>query len=313
MAAARDGLAQSRSGAPLVAFFSGTSANAAAQYVSSFRLGLKEQGYVEGQNVDVTIRYAEGDLTRLSGLADEIVRLTPEAIVTGSTAATLAVRRATITIPTICAALTDPVGTGLIATDSRPEGNVTGILNNLDSLPGKRIELARELVPGAHKFGVLVNGSNESNIVQLRDTSTAAGPLALDIAPIDVRHATKIEPALRDLARHQIEVLLVLQDPMFNTEGKRIARLAVELQLPTVHGFRENVEDGGLLSYGINLRENFRRAAYFVTRVLQGTNPSDLPVELPTKIDLVINLKTAKALGLTIPPALLALADEVIE
>jgi putative ABC transport system substrate-binding protein len=130
---------------------------------------------------------------------------------------------------------------------------------------------------------------------------------------MDVRHATEIEPALRDLARHQIEVLLVLQDPLFNTEGKRIARLAAELQLPTVHGFRENVEDGGLLSYGINLRENFRRAAYFVTRVLQGTNPSDLPVELPTKINLVINLKTAKALGLTVPPLLLVRADDVIE
>jgi putative ABC transport system substrate-binding protein len=183
----------------------------------------------------------------------------------------------------------------------------------LDTLPGKRLELSRELVPKAQKIGVLVNSSNESNAVQRHDTLAAASASGINLSLAEVRFPSEIQPALEDLAQQKVDVVLVFQDPMFNAEGKRIAELAVALKLPTVHGFRENVEDGGLLSYGINLRDNCRRAAYFVTRVLQGTNPSELPVELPTKIDLVINIKTAKALGLTVPPLLLVRADEVIE
>jgi putative tryptophan/tyrosine transport system substrate-binding protein len=298
---------------PLVAFLSGTSISPAAKYVSAFTNGLQELGHLEGRDINVAFRYANGDLTRQSALVDELFKMQPDMFVTGSTAATIAVRRFTAKIPIICAALTDPVGLRLVVSHARPGGNVTGILNNLDSLPGKRLELARDLIHGGTKFGMLVNASNESNAVQKRDALAAASFLGVQLLPVEVQSATELGSALETLAREHVEFVFILQDPMFNNEGRRIAAFAVTLSLPTMHGFRENVEDGGLLSYGINMRENFRRSAAFVDKILKGTIASDLPVELPTKEELVINLKTAKALGLVVPPSLLAIADEVIE
>jgi putative ABC transport system substrate-binding protein len=298
---------------PLVAFLSGTSAAAAAKYVGAFMLGLQELHYVEGRDINVAFRYANGDLATQSALVDELFSLKPSAFLTGSTAATLAVRRVTASTPIICAALTDPIGLGLAASHARPGGNVTGILNNLDSLPGKRLELARELINGGTSFGMLVNASNESNTVQKRDALAAGSLLGVRLIQSEVRSAVEIEPALERLAREKVAFVLILQDPMFNNEGRRIAALALALGLPTMHGFRENVEDGGLVSYGINMRENFHRAAAFVDKIVTGTSAGDLPVELPAKEELVINLKTAKALGLSVAPSLLARADEVIE
>jgi putative ABC transport system substrate-binding protein len=298
---------------PLIAFLSGTSALLAAKYVSAFTLGLQERGYVEGRDINVAFRYASGDLTRQSVLVDELFQLQPNVFVTGSTAATIAVRRVTASIPIVCAALTDPIGLGLVVSHARPGGNVTGVLNNLDSLPGKRLELARELIHGGIKFGMLVNTNNESNAVQRQDALAAASLLGVQLVPAEVQSAAEIERALEMLAREHVEFVFILQDPMFNNEGRRIAAIAVALRLATMHGFRENVEDGGLVSYGINMRENFRRAADFVDKILKGNSPGDLPVELPTKEELVINLKTAKALGLAIPESFLIRIDEVIE
>jgi putative tryptophan/tyrosine transport system substrate-binding protein len=297
----------------LIAFLSGASASTSAKYVSAFMRGLKESGHVEGQDINVAFRYADGNLIEQSILVDELFQLRPNVFVTGNTAATIAVRRATAEVPIICSALTDPVGFGLVVSIARPGGNVTGILNNLDSLPGKRLQLARELIHGGTKFGMLVNAVNQSNAVQRQDALAAASLLGVKLVPVEVRSAAEIERALEQLARQNVELVFVLQDPMFNNEGRRIASLSVTLGLATMHGFRENVEDGGLVSYGINLRESFQRAAAFVDKIFKGAKPSDLPVELPTKLELVINLKTAKALGLTIPETLLATADEVIQ
>src|SRR5215469_5999409 len=205
----RQGAAQGALSRPTVAFFSGTSTTTAAQYVSGFLAGLQDGGYKDGREFDLATRYANGDLTRMSLVADEIFQLMPAVVVTGSTAATLAMKRTTTAIPIICAALTDPVGTGLVASHSRPGGNVTGILNNLDTLPGKRLELSREIVPGAHKLGVLVNGGNESNVVQRHDTLIAGRALGIDLVLADVRLATEIEAALHDLARQRGEVVMV--------------------------------------------------------------------------------------------------------
>jgi putative ABC transport system substrate-binding protein len=298
---------------PLIAFLSGTSTSSAAKYVSAFMLGLQESGHVEGRDINVAFRYANGDLTTQSALIDELFQLKPNVFVTGSTTATIAVRRVTANVPIICWALTDPIALGLAVSHARPGGNVTGILNNLDSLPGKRLELAREIIHGGTKFGMLVNVANQSNVVQRQDTLAAASLLGVQFVPVEVRSGDEIQRALELLARERVEFVLVLQDPMFNNEGRRIAALAVALRLATMHGFRENVEDGGLVSYGINMRENAHRAAAFVDKILKGANSSDLPIELPNKEELVINIKTAKALGLEVPPTLLALADEVIE
>src|SRR5262245_25778863 len=242
---------------PLIAFLAGTSPSRAARYVDGCMLGLREHGYVEGREINVVFRYADGDLTRLSTLADELFQLQPNVFVTGSSAAALAVRRITADIPIICAALTDPVGVGLVESHARPGSNVTGVLNNLDSLPGKRLELAREVISGATKIGMLVNAGNQSNTVQGRDTVAAASVLRVQLVEVTVRSAAEIEEALRLLARERVAFVLILQDPMFNNEGRRISALAVELRLATMHALRENVEDGGLISYGINLRENF--------------------------------------------------------
>jgi putative tryptophan/tyrosine transport system substrate-binding protein len=306
-------VSQSSTGRFLVAFLSGTSESSAAKYVNAFTRGLYESGHVEGGDINVAFRYADGDLAKQSTLVDELFQLKPNVFVTGSTAATIEVKRATAAIPIICWALTDPVGLGLVKSVSRPGGNVTGILNNLDSLPGKRLQLARELVHGGTKFGMLVNAVNQSNAVQRDDALAAAALLRVQLVSVEVRSAAEIEPALEQLAGQHVELVLVLQDPMFNNEGRRIAALAVKLRLGTMHGFRENVEDGGLIAYGINMRENVHRASAFVDKIFKGANPSDLPVELPTKVELVINIKTAKALGLAIPETLLATADELIE
>ena len=226
---------------------------------------------------------------------------------------TFAVKQATETIPIICATLTDPIGFGLATTDARPGGQVTGILFTLDTLPGKQIEMALEAVSGVATLGMLVNTKNLAAQIPRRDAIAAAATLGIKPVLVDVRDADGLDAAFQVLAHAGVGLVFVLPDPLFVSERRRIAALASEAHLPTLFALREHVQEGGLLSYGIDVSEGFRRVASFVDKILKGAKPGDLPIELPTKFELVINLKTAKALGITVPATLLARADEVIE
>ena len=303
-------LAQVSPGRPLIAVLG---AGSAGTLVSDFSQGLQELGYVEGRNIDIVYRYADGDQERLPLLADELVRLKPDVIVTGSTDATLAVKQATAAIPIVSTALTDPVAFGLVESQARPGRQVTGILTTLESLPGKQLELALELVPGATKIGMLLNTKNRVHAPQQRDVKAAANALRVTLVPIDIRAANELNAGFQTLVRERVELVLMLADALFYSERRQIADLAAAAQLPSMYTYREYAIAGGLVTYGINLRESSRRAAAYVDKILKGSKPGDLPVEFPTKLEMVLNLKTAKALGITIPPVVLARADEVIE
>jgi putative ABC transport system substrate-binding protein len=309
----RGALAQASTRRPLVAFLVGPTSAAASHYVISLEQRMQELGYVAGRDVDIVYRYADGDLARLPALADELVRLKPDVMVASNTQAAIAMKQVTAAIPIVAAVVTDPVGLGLVASHARPGGNVTGILSTVDTLPEKQLALAAEVVRDTVKMGMLVNAGFQAHTIQRRGAEGAAAALTIKLVPVEVRLPDDLDAAFQSLARERVESVLVLQDPMFLSERRRIAELAITARLPTMFGFREHVEAGGLMSYGIALRANFRRAADFVDRILRGAKPADLPVELPTKFELVVNLKTAKALGIAIPEAFLVRADALIE
>jgi len=274
--------------------------------------GLQELGYVEGRSADFAFRFAEGKLDRLPALVQELVRLTPDVIVVGVTPAAVAARALTRTIPIVCPLLADPIGFGLIASESRPGGNVTGVLFRTEGLAGKQVELALQLIPSIGKVGLLVNVAS-GVIIDRQDAESASKAVGIKLIPAEVRKADDLQAAFEALANEQVQAVIVLVDGMFFAERERIASLAGAIRMPAIYGFRDHVDAGGLISYGVNLAENFHRAATYVHKILKGAKPGDLPVEFPTKLELVINLKTAKALGLTVPPTLLARAEEVIE
>ena len=302
-------VAQISSRRPVIAVLIGGSLD----YASALTQRIQELGYVAGRNVEFVYRYADGDVARLPALADELVRLNPNIVVVTNTQAAIAMKQATGVIPIVATNLTDPIGFGLVASHARPGGNVTGILASLDTLPEKQLALAAEVIRGAAKVGVLVNAGFQAHAIHRKGAEAAAAALAIKLVPVEVRRADDLDAAFQFLGRERVDGVLVLQDPMSLVERRRIAVLAIAGRLPTMFGFREHVEAGGLMSYGLDLRANFRRAADFVDKILKGTNPADLPVELATKLELVINLKTAKAIGLEIPPIMLTRADEVIE
>jgi putative tryptophan/tyrosine transport system substrate-binding protein len=242
-----------------------------------------------------------------------LVALHPTIILAPVTAAALAAKKITSTIPIVSPQMIDPIGLGLIESHARPSSNVTGLLASLDSLPGKQIEILREVVPSAARIGVLVNIGNAQNPVQMREALTAVRSSPVTLVPMEVRSGDGIHLAFDALARKPVNGLLVFADPLFFAERRRIASLVAAARLPAIYSLREHVEDGGLLSYGINRMASYRRAAYYVNRILKGEKPADLPVELPTKLELVVSLITAKSLGLTIPESFLVRADEVIE
>jgi putative ABC transport system substrate-binding protein len=308
-----NGLAQSPPKRPLIGLLLSSSKAEGARYYSGFPLGMRELGYLEGRQYGLEDRYADGDGSRLPLLAEELVRLKPDVIVAATTPGTLAAKQATASIPIIGVNLTDPVGFGLVASEARPGANVTGILFRLEGLTGKQVEIALDLIPGTSKMGILVDVNNPSNMLQRREVEAAAGKSAVSIAPVDVRTVDEIGAAIQTFVRERASIVVVLASAMFLNARRKIAAFALASRLPTVFNFREHVEDGGLISYGVDLRQNYRRAAYFVDRILKGEKPGDLPVEFPTKVELVVNVTTAKAIGLTIPPVLLARADEVIE
>ena len=273
---------------------------------------LSQLGYREHENFEMEARYADGNAQRLPALAEELIAVRPNVILAHNTSAAVALKHATSSIPIVAVFVIDPVGAGLIASEARPGGNVTGLLFASPGLVGKQLELAMELVPDAREFGVLLNVNNPANLSQRRDLEKESGQKPVKLIFRKVRLPEDIDPALRALSE-QAQAIIVLADTMLNTAERRIAELAIERKLPTISGFREAVADGGLVSYGINSSGNWRRAADYVDKILKGTKPGDLPIEFPTKLELVINLKTAAALGLTVPPDLLARADEVIE
>ena len=283
------------------------------KFIAAFRQRLGQLGYVEGRDFVLDLRWALGRVDRFPALADELARVGPEVVVAATVAAALAAKQAMPTTSIVVPFLTDPIGLGLVASHNRPGGNVTGTLMTFDGLIGKQLNLARELVPGTSKIGMLVNMRNPANVSQRRDAEVTAPALGVDFVTTDVSSAEEVEAAFQTFARERSQFVLVLSDLVFTTERRRIAALAIAARLPTIYGLREHAEDGGLVTYGVALIENWRRAAYFVDKILKGTKPADLPVELPTKYELVINLRTAKALGVDVPDELLTLADEVIE
>ena len=308
-----NGLAQPPPKRPLIGFILSSSKAAGARYYDGFPLGMRELGYLEGRDYGLEDRYADGDGSRLPLLAEEVVRLKPDVIVAATTPGVLAAKQATASIPIVGVNLTNPVGFGLAVSEARPGANVTGILSWLEGLTGKQVEIALDLMPGTDKMGVLVDVNNPVNLVQRREIEAAAVKSAVSIVPVDVRAADEISAAIQTFVRERASIVVVLASAMFLNARRKIAAFALASRLPTVFNFREHVEDGGLISYGVDLRQNYRRAAYFVDRILKGAKPGDLPIEFPTKVELIVNATTAKVIGVTVPPTLLARADEVIE
>jgi ABC-type uncharacterized transport system substrate-binding protein len=282
------------------------------RWVTAFVQRLRELGWIEGRTVAVEYRWAEGRSERFAEIAAEFVRLKVDVIVTYATPPVVAAKQATAVIPIVSAVMGDPVGTGLVASLARPGGNITGLSVLTPDLAGKRLELLREVVPGLRGLAFLGNVSNPITALEMGEVQAAAGTLGLDVVTLEIRRPEDIAPAFETL-RGRAQALYVAGDPLVAANRVRINTLALVARVPAFYNEREYVEAGGLMSYGVNWPDLFRRTADFVDKILRGAKPADIPVEQPTKFDLVINLTTAKALGLDIPTTVLARADEVIE
>jgi putative tryptophan/tyrosine transport system substrate-binding protein len=283
------------------------------RYINGFLSGMRELGYVEGRDFDMTYAMADFHADRLPQVTAELVKLAPDVIVAGATLEAVAAAKATATIPIVVGALAEPVALGFATSDARPTGNVTGIMPYVKGLPAKQLELAREVVPGATRIGLVDDVTDPKAHPQRQEIEAAGRSLEIEIVPAEVRTAADIDAAYQALASAGVRAVVVEQSNMLVNASKTIAEAASSKRLPTVYGYREHVEAGGLVSYGINLDWCQHREAYYVDKILKGTKPSDLPIEFPTNVELVINLKTAKALGITVPSSLLVRADEAIE
>jgi putative ABC transport system substrate-binding protein len=285
----------------------------AVRYLGDFLNGMRELGYTEGQDFEMLYRFADFHADRLPQLAMELVQLKPDVIVATATIQAVALKKATDTIPIIIGALADPVELGLITSFARPGGNVTGVMPYVKGLPTKQVEIARELVPGATRIGLLDDVTDPKARPQRREIEAAGQNLEIQIIPAEVRTATDIGQAYETFSTANAEVVVVEQSSMLIFARQVIAEAAAAKKLPTLYGYQEHVEAGGLISYGVNLDWCFNREAYYVDKIMRGAKPADLPVEFPTTLQLWINLKAAKALGLKISPDLLVRADKVIE
>ena len=301
-----------QSAMPVVGFLSSGTPEGLAHLTSAFRQGLNEAGYVEGRNVTIEYRWAEGQYDRLPALAADLVRQVTVLAAT-TTPAALAAKRATSTIPIVFTIGADPIAIGLVDSLSRPSGNVTGVNNYLSDLGSKRLELLRELVPNAAVIGVLVNPNFPDAESQSKDLREAARKLGQQVHVVNANSENDFERAFATFVQLQARVLLVTVDPLFNSRREQLVALAARHKIPTMYFGREFVLAGGLMSYAANLADGYRQAGIYVGRILKGARPADLPVVQPTKFDLVLNLKTAKALGLTVPMIMQMTADEVIE
>ena len=297
---------------PVIGFIVAGTPLSHGQWVAAFVQRLRELGWIEGRTVAIEYRWGEGRNERFAEIAAEFVRRKVDVIVTSATAAVVVAKQATSVIPIVFAAAGDPVGTGLVANLARPGGNITGLSIQQTDVAAKRLELLREVVPGLGRLAILANVGSPSVVLDMREVQATARTLGLEVTTLEIRRGEDIAPAFEAL-KGRAEALYVVLDPLVNTHRIRINTLAMAARLPTVHGSREGVEAGGLMSYGTNFLDVFRLAADYVDKILRGAKPGDIPVEQPTKFDLIINLTTAKALGLTTPESFLLRADEVIE
>jgi putative tryptophan/tyrosine transport system substrate-binding protein len=298
---------------PVIGFLNSGTPAGLAHLTAAFRQGLNEAGYVEGRNVAIENRWAEGQYDRLPALAADLVRRQVTVLAATTTPAALAAKGATSTIPIIFTIGADPIAIGLVDSLSRPSGNVTGVNNYLSDLGAKRLELLRELVPNAAVIGVLLNPSFPDAESQSKDVKEAARKLGQQVQVVNANSENDFDRAFATFVRLQARVLLVTVDPLFNSRREQLIALAARHKIPAMYFGREFVSAGGLMSYASNLADGYRQAGIYVGRILNGAKPADLPVVQPTKFELVINLKTAKALGLTVPLIMQMTADEVIE
>jgi putative ABC transport system substrate-binding protein len=298
---------------PRIGFLTADSFSALAHRTAAFRQGLRALGYVEGKTIVIEWRSAEGKLDRLPALAAELVNLKVEVIVTGGSGATRPANEATSTIPIVMTQDPDPVRNGFVASLARPGGNITGLSNFVSELSGKRLELLKETVPKLARVAVFGTSTSPGNSQALRDTELAAGALAVTLQYLDVRGSKDIEAAFRAASKEQAQAFLGLGGPVLASNRAQIVELSLKARLPTIYWRSDIVEAGGVMSYATSITDLDRRAATYVDTVLKGVKPADLPVEQPTKFDFIINLRTAKQIGLTIPPNVLARADRVIK
>jgi putative ABC transport system substrate-binding protein len=303
--------AQQASKLPTIGFLGMATKSTWQQWTSAFIGRLRELGWIDGSNVAIEYRWAEGRSERFAQIAAEFVRSNVSVIVTAG-AAVVAAKQATSKIPIVFAVASDPLGSGLVASLARPGGNVTGLSVQAPDLAGKRLEILREIVPALHTLAVMANANYPAAVLEMEEVQSAARQLGLEVLRAEIRRTEDIAPAFEAL-QGRAQGLYVCIDFLTDTNRLRINTLALGARLPAMSGFREGVEAGGLIFYGANVPDLFRRAAEYVDKILRGGNPADLPVEQPTKFDLVVNLTTAKALAIIVPPTLLARADEVIE
>jgi putative ABC transport system substrate-binding protein len=295
-----------------IAFLGPNTLSAASDWVAALAQRLRELGWVEGRTITIEYRWAEGREERFTEIAAEFARLKVDIIVTSGTPAVMALKKATSVIPIVFATAGDPVGSGLVASLARPGGNVTGLATLANELAGKRLEILREIVPDLRRLAIMGNVGNPFTVLELGEIESAARTLDVGVVRLEIRRAQDLAPAFEAL-KSRADALYVCTDALANTNRIRINIAALGERLPTMHGSRDYVEAGGLISYGPNFPDMFRRTADYVDKILRGAKPGDLPVEQPTKFDLVVNLTTAKALRLEVPPTLLTRADEVIE
>ena len=305
--------AQQTGNIPRIGFLSAAPLSSIVARTEAFRKGLRDLGYVEGRNIAIEFRAADDKWDRLPALAAELVRLPVAVIVTAEGPAALAARRITRTIPIVMGQSGDPVAMGVVTSLAHPGGNVTGLTTLSTDLPAKQVDILKEAVPKLSRLAVLSNPANSLSIAALGHANAAVRALGLQIQPVDVREPKEFDGAFVAITRARADALLVLPDPMFLTQRTRIARLAAKSRMPAIYGIPEHAEAGGLMAYAASRTDLFRRAAAYVDKILKGAKPGDLPVEQPTEFELVINMRTAKDLGITIPPSLLLRSDRVIE
>jgi putative ABC transport system substrate-binding protein len=298
---------------PLIGFLSPLSAASAARNVAAFRSGLRDLGYLEGRNVTLALRYGEGAPERMAPLAQELVALKPDALMAGANSGALAAQAATQTIPIVIITSDDPVALGFAQSIARPGGNITGTWFDYDALVSKRLEFLKLAVPVLTRVGVIVNPGDPVDTVTIPRLPAAARALGVTVEQFEVRDVTKFDAVAAAIGRAGVEALLVGDGPTFNFARAEIAAMVARLRLPAMYGLREFADAGGLMSYGYNLPDAYRQTARLVVKILKGDRPGDLPFELPARYELIVNLKAAKAIGLTIPDSFVLLADEVIE
>ncbi len=304
--------AQQAKKVPRIGFLSSRSPDAEKSRLAAFQQGLQELGYLEGKNILIEQRYAAGQFERLPELAAELVRLKVDVLVATGAPASHAAKSVTKTIPIVMGNAADPVGTGLVESLARPGGNITGLSDFNLGVVTKRLELLKEIVPSAARVAVLLNPANPTNPLQLKEIQVIAPALGVTLLPLEAKGPDDIDRAFTAIRKERAGALIIFGDPMLETHRTRITELAVKSRLPAIYGSGGYVDAGGLMSYGTNFDDLYRRAATYVDKILKGTKPADLPVEQPIKFEMIINLKAAKQIGLTIPPNVLARADKVI-